>query len=389
MSAGNFAEVRSGDDPQTSADTLSNRNIRRGVCHVLLAYDVGLSIRLDEAERQIAAVSQRATVRRKRKTPTYFEYRPAPLRYTISIDSIDLGPWRTEAAVDLVVYDFGAVSATYRLPLSGPLDALLGLAEALYDNPVLLRDSRRRVDDLLSTIAPAVQRPSVADFVEDYVVYHIEEIEPRSAPPVVVAQTGPDLAQVLRAESERLSPEMIEDALSCRIAFGADDLTLIDWNATLLLGSEMDDVLAVLEYANVELLEMRYLDEQLDNALAEAYEAFSRRARQRLRPLVSRATDLRRVAELQLDSALLFEGVGNALKLLGDQYLAKVYQLAVRRLHIDDWDASILRKLSTLESIYQKISDQQSNRRMEVLEWIIIVLIAVSIALPFVVSTGK
>jgi hypothetical protein len=95
-------------------------------------------------------------------------------------------------------------------------------------------------------------------------------------------------------------------------------------------------------------------------------------------------TDLRSVAELQVDNAILFEGVNNTLKLLGDQYLARVYRLINRRFHLDEWDASILRKLQTLESIYEKISDQASNRRMEILEWVIVVLIAFSIAIEFI-----
>jgi hypothetical protein len=86
---------------------------------------------------------------------------------------------------------------------------------------------------------------------------------------------------------------------------------------------------------------------------------------------------------MQVDSAVLFEGVNNALKLLGDQYLARVYRLVSQRFHLTEWDAGILRKLQTLESIYEKMSDQAVNWRMEILEWIIIVLIAVSIALPF------
>ena len=55
-----------------------------------------------------------------------------------------------------------------------------------------------------------------------------------------------------------------------------------------------------------------------------------------------------------------------------------------RRFHLDDWDTSVLRKLETLESIYEKISDQASNRRMEILEWVIILLIEFSIALEFI-----
>ena len=43
----------------------------------------------------------------------------------------------------------------------------------------------------------------------------------------------------------------------------------------------------------------------------------------------------------------------------------------------------IIRKLDTIDSIFQKVSDRQSTRRMEILEWIIIILIAISIAVAF------
>jgi uncharacterized Rmd1/YagE family protein len=87
---------------------------------------------------------------------------------------------------------------------------------------------------------------------------------------------------------------------------------------------------------------------------------------------------------MQVDGAILFERVGNALKLIGDPYLARVYRLAAQRFRLGEWNAGILRKLDAMESIYQKISDRASTRRLELLEWIIILLIAVSIALPFV-----
>src|SRR5439155_1339973 len=90
------------------------------------------------------------------------------------------------------------------------------------------------------------------------------------------------------------------------------------------------------------------------------------------------------IGQLQVDNAVLFEGVNNALKLLGDQYLARVYRLVSDRFHLAEWDASILRKLQSLESIYQKLSDEAANRRTETLEWIVIVLIAVEILIPFV-----
>jgi len=90
-----------------------------------------------------------------------------------------------------------------------------------------------------------------------------------------------------------------------------------------------------------------------------------------------------------MESAMLFEGVNNAIKLLGDQYLARVYRHAAQRLHLAEWDASILRKLATLESIYEKLSDRQTNRRMETLEWIIIALIAFEIAMSVIDRVRK
>src|SRR5688572_4836566 len=186
----------------------------------------------------------------------------------------------------------------------------------------------------------------------------------------------------LRAETRGLSQDEKKDALSHRISFSADDITIVDWNAAIVIDQEPEDILFVLEFANVELMEMRHLDHRLDEALGLAYEALAKRSWHRF-PFGSNPPELHRVAQWQVESAILFEGVNNALKLLGDQYLARLYRLTAERFHLAEWDATIIRKLETLNSIYGKISDQVASRRMEALEWIIIGLIAVSIAIPF------
>jgi hypothetical protein len=134
----------------------------------------------------------------------------------------------------------------------------------------------------------------------------------------------------------------------------------------------------------VELLEMRYVDQKLDRALEQAYETLAHRSWNLPWVFRSYSADLGSLAELQVDNATLFEGVNNTLKLFGDQYLGRVYRMVNRRFHLDEWDSSILRKLQSLESIYDKISHQVSERRTEMLEWIIILLIAFSIAVGFI-----
>ncbi len=358
--------------------------IERGTCFAFFAYDIGLAIDLDEAQRRIAAGMQRGSIQHKRRAPYYFEYQPPPLRVTQTVEPLTLAGQRTDSTVEAVLFDFGVVSVVYSIPLHGPLSDLLLLSDDLYHNPQLLEQSRRVVESLLASIKPAVSKPLISDLVEDYAIHQIETLGGEADLGRLIADHRLLLAQILRAERTPLSPQEIDDALACQISFGPDDRTIIDWNAAVLFDRDANDVRAVLEFANVELLEARYLDDRLDAAMAEAYEVLFKRRRRRRVALEAKVADLWRIAELQVDSALLYEGVNNALKLLGDQYLARVHRLVSQRFHLPEWDASILRKLQTIESIYQKISDRQASRRMETLEWIIILLIAIEILLPFV-----
>ena len=370
--------------PNLAENSLTETRIQNGTCYVLFAYDAARSINLDLAARRIQETTKRESIKHKRKAPSYFEYQPPPLRIMQDIEPINLGHYRVDSSVDVLAYDFGAVAVTYRIPLGGALEKLQELSEELYDNDLLLADSRLRIDQLLKAMGGAVTDGGLANVVEDYVIYHIESFVSLFELNELTSAKAQWIAKILRAEKQPLSSEEVEDALATKISFGLDDLTIVDWNAALIVDREGDDIRAVLEFANVELLEMRYLDQRLDRALDRAYEALSRRSWNLLRIFGYYSADLRRVAELQVDNALLFEGVNNTLKLLGDQYLARVYALINRRFHLGEWDTSILRKLQTLESIYEKISDQASNRRMEILEWVIIFLIAASFLLELI-----
>lgn len=369
------------------SDTAASLIIEKGTCFVLFAYDIGASINLDEADRRITAMKERARIRHKLRAPAHLEYRPAPLRVMQETAPIKVWHYATHPSVELMLYDFGALSVTYKIPIEGPFAGLLGLSEALYDNQQLLADSRQWVEQLVSALGDAIEKPSVAQEVEDYAIVHIEASNAPNGP-FLWTTFEQELAQILRCERAVLSEQEVRDAMACRISFSPDDMAAIDWNAAFLFGSEMEDVRAVLEFANVELLEMRLLDYQLDKALDQAYEALAKRAWSRWPLPGSHESSSTRIAELQVDSAILFERVANTLKLVGDQYLARVYRLISQRFHSEEWDASILRKLQTLDSIYGKMTDRAATLRMELLEWIIVILIAISILISFV-PTGS
>ena len=357
--------------------------IGKGACVVTFAYDVGRWVDLDKAERLITASKERSRIKHKRRAPAYFDYSPLPLRVTIEGDPLTVGSFRTQAGVDLLLYDFAAVTVTYVIPLVCDFAELRTLSLDLYENELLLGDSRRRVEELLATIEGTIDRCELASAVEGYVMFLIEGSSPPYTGETLVEAHLQEIAQILRSEADPLAEQEVRDATSQRVSFGPDDLALIDWNAALVFGQEMDDVRAVLEFTNVELLEMRLVDQQLDAALDQAYESLSKRSWNRVVLPGAFQADVRRIGRLQVDSAILFERVTNTLKLFGDQYLARVYRVASQRFHLESWDATITRKLETLDSIYSKLTDRAATRRMEVLEWIIIVLIAISIAVSF------
>jgi hypothetical protein len=367
----------------TAWERCKNLLIEQGMCYALFAYDVSLAIDLEDAERRMHAITERGILRHRRPTPRYFEYRPAPIRVSQAVEPLTIVAWATTSTVDVVLHDFGALLVMYRIPLHGAFTDLLALSDTLYDNATLLTDSRQRVEQLCSVIQSTTTRLEIADVVEDYVIFHIQAFSEPVAVATLRGLHGEDIARILRAEPQPLSELEVEDALLCQVSYVRDDFTVIDWNAALVYDHEGDDIRAVLEFANVELLEMRYLDQLLDEALDQSYRTLPTRPWWAFAGMRRYRNELRRLAQLQVDSALLFEGVNNALKLVGDQYLARGYRLASQRFHLSEWDASILRKLHTLESIYEKVSDQATGYRAEMPEWIIILLITFEIVWPF------
>src|SRR2546421_644494 len=145
-------------------------SVASGTCHCLFVYDIAFSIDLNATEHRLRSATREA-IKHKRRAPPYFEYRPAPLRISQGSTPVRISEaFATDAQVDLIVYDFGAVSVVYRIAMRSDSSKLLSLSQKLYENEPLLADSRSRVEDLLKLIELAVSKPHISNFVEDYVI---------------------------------------------------------------------------------------------------------------------------------------------------------------------------------------------------------------------------
>jgi uncharacterized Rmd1/YagE family protein len=71
----------------------------------------------------------------------------------------------------------------------------------------------------------------------------------------------------------------------------------------------------------------------------------------------------------------MIERLENAVKIVGDFYLARVYQAAVKRFRLDRWQETVLRKQRMLSDVNGLIGDAADTNRSELMELAIILLI--------------
>lgn len=349
----------------------------QGYCYVYLAFLAGSEIDLDLASKLTSDASERVGLKRNRRAPRHLDFEPLPLQISLADSKLKISSISAEfdPTVEITFFDFGAVSVEYKIPLSTTLPNLTGLNVEIYDNEELHRDAENKVTGLLKEIAGAISNRASLDVCEMYTVFDFvpfSESEPMNE---LLSSIEHQLvfAQILRAVDEPMSAERMREATRLSIAYGLHDAAYVDWSTAILIGSDTQDERAVLEFANVELLELRVLDQRLDQHLEHAYDVQSGKISLSLR------SALRLVSRLQIDSAMLYESVDNALKLVGDQYLADVYRLISERYDLSVWHQSIRRKIEALDSIYQQLSDRAQHRRSEILEITIIALIAFEI----------
>jgi hypothetical protein len=349
-----------------------------GTLHIFVAFDWGDEIDLEKA-RQLVPASFQELPRRPR-TPSSFTYRPQPLYLTLAPAKLDLPEIGTvEAAAGVTMFDIAAVSVSLRVPFAQTPDALLRMAASLAEPANVVRLARNLLEPVFKVLEPAIQDPAWQDDLsEEYFVFQLG---------CEASSTDGDLswlAGLVHLESGPLGPDEIREALRLKLSYSPSDLFVPDWAAAVLLDKDCEETLQAIEFANLQLLEFRHIDQRLDTSLANAQRMLAPLARSFLPFWRIHARPLRALGQLKVEANDLFERTGNVLKLVGDPYLARVYRLLAQRFHLEAWETSIRRNLEVAEGVYQVVSDQASSYRMEFLEAVIVVLILFEIVMAFV-----
>jgi hypothetical protein len=371
--------------PEAFSDAIPSPRILEGQIMAFFAFDIGYEVSLDEVGRLLAS-NPKQPISRKKRTPNYLQYTHAP--HVHPMGETDVSFDHAPGVMQATIFDFGAISIAYRWPFPAedgfPIDQLPHLSKKIYDMP-LEQHAKAQVQLLMQQIQPTITRPEFSELVEDFYIFIIEKLDELDGEPITAERLLDDhahtLAQALHFDTEPLSELQRKEALARVISYYERDLVLIDWNAAIIYDTDYTDTLNVLELLNVELLEARYIDAQLDKRIKN-YERLSQRQPAWFMPLsIPYRQSINELAELRIESSVLAERVDNALKLIGDLYLARIYSEASQRFYLPTWDASISRKLDIIGNLYQILTERVNSSQAQLLELIIIVLILIEIFL--------
>jgi hypothetical protein len=359
-------------------------------------YDVGYEIDLERALDFLATSPEEREAlrlkleRRRRAEAQAIRIKNPPVTIALGVEPLEAAGRRHDARVSARIFDFGVISLRMRLELPGAL-AWSAFAR-VGDSAELLEAAKvpfdRRIEQLASRIAPAIVRPQIAPVSEDYVVYRIARLEHSAGEALQAgAVRDLDLAPLLLNEDRPISEQARKELLPHWFSYYPDDLAIITWNTALVLDpvEGESDIQLILEFANAQLLELRYYDALLDAELPRMYDRIAN-ARKGPGALLGRryAPLLTALQTLVADSTEIVERTQNALKVTDDIFLARVYGAALELFRERAWRAGIDHKLGIIHQTYAMLNAESMAVRNEILEITVILLIFIEIVLALV-----
>lgn len=342
-------------------------------------YDVAWDINLVRVEEKVRD-HKRQAIDRKRFSKA-FEFVNPPLSLTLKTFEKNLRGQLYTINVYAKAYDYGVISIIFEIPVKElELKELQVVSENLEGQ--LTEDFRKELSRLVDDLGDALCQVNQGRVEEDYTIYYLRQLHP-----VKKAKELPGLCDIggllLYEAGERPpSPETREELLSFSFSYSDSDLVVLSWDRALVLEpSGSMDIPDLLEFANAQLLELRVYDDMLDREL----DIINARIIKQASPSMWRIKRYEELAAKVMltvtDLTHITERIDNSLKVTQDVYYARVYASALSLFKVQQWETSIERKINIASRVYDMLFRVIANKRTELLEVVIIVLIALEIVL--------
>ncbi|HVP94810.1 MAG TPA: hypothetical protein VMS89_06505 [Methanoregulaceae archaeon] len=349
------------------------------VCRYYRIYDIGREIDLAALEKALAgdpaAEYSLGRAGFQRVKPKSIMLEAQPLMLKMKPFRIERVGQQLDFSVIAKIYDIGAMSLCFVVEDPGsPVPRLEEVAISLYGQEGLVEYFSEYFTRLADLLRPHLRDMTLTPgFYEDYVIYVMDRIE-RSVDPAVLLSGERDGA---------ISPQMRDEITRNSLSYRNDDLVILSWDAALVCEpGNPADIIDLIEFANVQVLELRYYDRELARQMAKMYDDIE---------FADKMPGYRRsgryhaiMSELMMTSAEISEiteKVNNLIKVTEDVYYARVYATVLKVIRSGQWSESVNRKIEVIRQNYSMLSDEVRIQHSNFLEWVIIVLITLEFAL--------
>jgi hypothetical protein len=347
-------------------------------------FDIADEVDLEHARRLLVEGTKRLKL--AREGSEYLQLPNPPLAVDVGRRVMSLSGGNVTVEVTARIFDHGAISIIIAVPVEPGtgLEQMVQMVDELGDSPEVDQLSVDVMDGLRGRLTPAFEDPHLWAQNESYTIVFAEQIEgdPSAAQ---LLDRRMDLARMILGEKNapELSHGQLREVLQHQFSYTPRDLAVVDWNSAFVYEpSGSRDIPDVLEICNAQLLELRYYDDLLDVELARTYDEVARKRKSRISLFRSPYRELeRRISATLLEMSEFIERVENSLKIIGDFYLAKVYEAALRRLRVTAWQLSVTRKQQMLAQLYQLLKGEVDVVRSQTMEFTIVLLIVIEVVM--------
>jgi hypothetical protein len=314
------------------------------------------------------------------------EFANPPVVFEVEGFQKDIGPTSFSVKVYGKAYDYGVLSVILDFPINDlPFSSFKEVALILEHDTDVDRLCKDRLSALVALFEDCITAPKVSRFEEDYTIYFIESYRPDIGIRDFLGESM--LPQLMLSEQKRLARRITEELMASCFSYYEDDLFVVNWdNAFIIEPSGTMELPDLLEFANAQLLELRYYDHVVEKELDSIYQSISEKGALSVWHIRKYESIAARIMRTVAELTEITEKIDASLKVTEDVYYAKVYAAALRLLRVKEWEAGIRKKLSIASGICDLLYREIANKRTEILELAIVLLILFEILIIFILK---
>ncbi len=348
------------DIPRTSYEFSGN-------IFIFHCFDVGDDINLEKVRETQALVRVPFT------QPKYFKNYHIPMAVELP------RPHATSTCISAKLHSFGVISLVYKISFTQTLEELRTEIEKIdYEYREL---SIFDAGAIFKRIKPYIKQAKFFHLRSSYVVIQVNPVATIDINSLK-KEYGGIIASTLRFETKSLSEYQKNEILETAIGYYRGDLVIIDTNAAFAYDDEYDDLLHLVEFANMQQLELQFYDRVLDQQLNTAYEQEVKKLPiSAYMPFIGavKTDPIGDLGKLKVDISVITERLENSIKLAGEAYYTELYSLLNQKLDLINWKDSINHKLSIIHDISSVYQNKVDAVREDLLSMLVIVLIFIEL----------